>query len=103
MYGFEITVTLSAGDPDSLSASLDEITKQLAYMCSTTGEFKGYMVREQQSGGVTFLITAAAPDEVQALTAATSWLHSAVHAAGFATPGWLRRAEQVFDNAPAAC
>jgi hypothetical protein len=104
MYGFEITVTLSAGDPDSLSASLDEITNQLAGMCSTTDEFKGYIVTERQSGGVTFLITADAGDEVQALSAATSWLHSAVHAAGFATPGWLRRAEQVFDNnTPATC
>lgn len=103
MYGFEITVTLSAGDPDSLSVSLDEITNQLAYMCSTTEEFKGYLVTEQQSGGVIFLITADAEDEVRALTAATSWLHSAVHAVGFATPGWLKRAEQVFDGTPAAC
>lgn len=102
MYGFEITVTLGTGDSDSLSASLDEITGELAGMCSMTDEFKGYMVTERQAGGVTFLITAAAADEVQALSAATSWLHSAVHAAGFSTPGWLKRAEQVFDAAPAA-
>jgi len=103
MYGFEITVTLSAGDPDSLPARLDEITGQLASMCSTTDEFKGYMITEQQSGGVVFLITADANDEVQALSAAISWLHSAVHAVGFATPGWLKRAEQVFDATPAVC
>ncbi len=102
MYGFAITITLSAG-PDSLSASLDEITGQLATMCSMTDEFKGYMITEQQSGGLTFLITADAPDEVQALSAAISWLHSAVHAVGFATPGWLKRAEQVFDGTPASC
>jgi hypothetical protein len=104
MYGFEITVTLSPEtDPDSLPARLDEITDHLADMCSTTAEFKGYMVTEQLSGGVTFLITADADNEVQALNAATSWLHSAVHAAGFATPGWLKRLEQVFDAEPATC
>lgn len=102
MYGFEITVTLSAGDPDSLSEHLDEITGELASMSSTTDEFKGYMVTEHQSG-VVFLITADADDEVRALSAAISWLHSAVHAAGFATPGWLKRAEQVFDGTPASC
>ena len=100
MYGFEITVTLS---PDSLSARLDEITDHLADMCSTTDEFKGYMVTEQEPGGVTFLITADADNEVQALNAATSWLHSAVHVAGFATPGWLKSLEQVFDRTPASC
>jgi hypothetical protein len=102
MYGFEITVTTSAGQPGSLIACLDEITKQLAITCSNTDEFKGYMITERQSGGVTFLITTTAKDEVQALSAAISWLHSAVHAVGFATPGWLKRAEQVFDDTPAS-
>lgn len=102
MYGFEITV-LSTGNPDSLSASLDEITGQLADMASRTDEFKGYMVMEGAAGEITVLITADAADEVQALSAATSWLRTAVHAAGFATPGWLRRAEQVFDGTPASC
>jgi hypothetical protein len=101
MYGFEITVTLSAGDPDSLSANLDEITGELARACSRTDEFKGYMITERQSGCITFLITADAADEGQALSAAISWLQTAVHTAGFATPGWLKRAEQVFDAAPA--
>src|SRR6266571_448905 len=101
MYGFEITVILSAGEPDSLSAKLDEITGQLAVASYGNDEFKGYMVMERGPGEVTFMITADADNEVEALTAATSWLHSAVHAAGFATPGWLRRAEQVFDGAPA--
>ena len=49
MYGFEITVTTSAGQP-ALSACLDEITNQLAIACSTTDEFKGYMITERQSG-----------------------------------------------------
>jgi hypothetical protein len=100
MYGFEITVTPGAGQPDSLSARLDEITNQLAIMCAGTDEFKGYMITERQSGGVTFLITTTAHDEVQALSAAISWLHSAVHAVDLATPGWLKRAEQVFDDTP---
>jgi len=99
MYGFEITVTTGAEQQDSLSACLDQITNQLADMCSRTDEFKGYMITERRSGAVTFLITTTAKDEVQALSAATSWLHSAVHAVGFATPGWLKRAEQVFDDA----
>ena len=103
MYGFEITVILSGGDPDSLSAKLDEIADQLAVASQGNEEFKGYMVMEREPGEVTFLITADADDEVKALTLATSWLHTAVHTAGFATPGWLRRAEQVFDSTPAAC
>jgi hypothetical protein len=103
MYGFEITITLSAGDPDSLSRMVDKITGQLAETCSATGEFKGYMITEREPGCLTFLITADADDEVRALSAAFSWLHLAVHEAGFATPGWLKRAEQVFDAAPAAC
>lgn len=103
MYGFEITATISTGDPDSLPANLDKITDYLADTCAATDEFKGYMITERQSGEVSFLITADADDEVQALNAATSWLRSAVHGAGFATPGWLKRLEQVFDAAPAAC
>jgi hypothetical protein len=101
MYGFEITVTLRDGDPSALSAKLDDIAAQLATACQSNDEFKGYMIVERSPREVTFLITADAADEVKALAAATSWLHTAVHAVGFATPGWLRRAEQVFDAASA--
>ena len=90
MYGFAITVTLSPEtDPDSLSARLDEITDHLADICSTTDEFKGYMITEQESGGVAFLITADADDEVRALNAATSWLRTAVHAVGLRHSGMV--------------
>jgi hypothetical protein len=101
MYGFRITVIASAGEPDSLSSKLDEITDQLALACHGNDGFKGYMVMERGPGEVTFLITADAGDEARAMTLAISWLHAAVHAAGFATPGWLRCAEQVFDDCPA--
>src|SRR6266487_5117348 len=97
MYGFRITVIVSAGEPDSLSSKLDEITDQLALASHSEDRFKGYMVMERGLGEVTFLITADAEDEAEGLTLAISWLHSAVHAVGFATPGWLRCAEQVFD------
>jgi hypothetical protein len=102
MYGFQITVTLGIG-PDSLSSKLDEITDQLAMASCNDDAFKGYMVVESVAGEATFMITAGAEDEVRALTAAISWLHTAVHAAGFATPGWLRRAEQVFDDDTVPC
>jgi hypothetical protein len=101
MYGFKITVILSAGEPDSLSSHLDEITDQLAFTSHNEDRFKGYMIMEGQPGQVTFLISADAEDEARGLTLAISWLHAAVHAAGFGTPGWLRCAEQVFDEAPA--
>jgi hypothetical protein len=100
MYGFQITVILGGIDPDSLSSKLDEITDQLAMASHSDDAFKGYMVVEKEAGEATFLITADAVNEAVALAAATSWLHTAVHAAGFMTPGWLRRAEQVFDNEP---
>lgn len=102
MYGFEITV-ISAGDPDSLFAKLDEITDQLALASSGNEDFKGYMVIERKPGEIIVLITVDADNEAKALSAATSWLHSAVHAAGFSTPGWLKCAEQVFDGTPASC
>jgi hypothetical protein len=101
MYGFKITVTISAGEPASLSSKLDEIADQLALASHNEDRFKGFMIRECDAGEVMFLITADTDDEATALTLAISWLHSAVHAAGFATPGWLRCAEQVFEGAPA--
>lgn len=100
MYGFQITVTHSGIGPDSLSSKLDEITDHLARASYGNDAFKGYMVVEKDDREATFLITASADNEAVALAAATSWLHTAVHAVGFATPGWLRRAEQVFDDAP---
>ena len=100
VYGFKITV-ISTGEPDSLCAGLDEITDQLAIASHSTDQFKGYMVLERGSEEVTFLITADAYDEARTLTLAISWLHAAVHAAGFATPRWFRCAEQIFDAAPA--
>jgi hypothetical protein len=97
MYGFKITVTLAGEKPENLRGKLDEITDQLAIMSSLDAEFADFMVTRHLSGDTTFLIVVdGREDEVQALTAATSWLHAAVHAAGFSTPGWLKRAEQVF-------
>ena len=101
MYGFKITVIVGAGEPDSLSSKLDDITDELALLAHSEDKFKGYMIMEHVPGEVTFLITADAESEVEALTLAISWLHCSVHAAGFATPGWLRSAEQVFDEVPA--
>lgn len=89
MYGIEITVTPVGGDRSTLSAKLDEITGRLAVMANDTEEFKGFMVSEEPSGDVTFLISADAVDGLSAMSAAFAWLHSAVHASGFSTPGWF--------------
>jgi hypothetical protein len=56
------------------------------------------MIREREPGCFSFVIAADAPDEVHVRCAATSWLHQAVDA-GFATTGWLKRAEQLFEQA----
>jgi hypothetical protein len=89
VYGIEITVTPVGGDLSTLPAKLDEITGRLAVMANDTEEFKGFMVSEEPSGDVTFLISVDAVDGLSAMSAAVAWLHSAVHASGFSTPGWF--------------
>lgn len=108
MYGIEITVTPLGGDRASLPAKLNEITGRLAVAASDTEEFKGFMVSEEPSGEVTFLISAVAVDGFSAMSAAISWVHSAVHASGFSTPGWFEWTSprvQVFagDKPPVEC
>lgn len=89
VYGVEITVTPVGGDRSTLSDKLDEITGRLAVTANDTDEFKGFMVSEEPSGDVTFLISVDAVDGLSATSAAFAWLHSAVHASGFSTPGWF--------------
>ena len=96
MYGFNITVTLAGGKPDNLDEMLDVVTDQLTLMCGREAEFEDFMVTRHTSGDATFLIVVHRDDEALGLTSAITWLHTAVNAAGFGTPGWLRRAEQVF-------
>jgi hypothetical protein len=96
MYGFNITVSLAGEKPGNLGGMLDEVTDQLTIMCSREAQFEDFMVTRHLSGDTTFLIVVSGPDEALAMTQAITWLHTAVNAAGFGTPGWLRRAEQVF-------
>lgn len=101
MYGFKITVSLDDEKPDDLRGQLDEVTNQLAIMHDREPDFADFMVTRHVSGDTTYLIVVSEPDgdgEAQALIRAMSWLHTAVHAAGFRTPGWLKRAEQVFTS-----
>lgn len=89
MYAVEITVTPVGDGHASLPAKLDEITGRLAVAASDTEEFKGFMVSEEPSGDVRFLISAVAVDGFSAMSAAVAWVHFAVHASGFSTPGWF--------------
>jgi hypothetical protein len=99
MYGFNITISLTGEEPGNLDGMLDEVTDQLTIMCSREIKFEDFMVTRHLSGDTTFLIVVCGTDdEVMALTCAITWLHTAVNAAGFGTPGWLRRAEQVFEE-----
>jgi hypothetical protein len=96
MYGYKITVSLDGEKPDDLRGKLNEVTDQLAIMHSREAEFADFMVTGHVSGDATFLIVVDVDDEVRALSAAASWLQTALHAAGFGTPGWLKNAEQAF-------
>ena len=99
MYAFRILVTLEGEKPDDLRGRLDEVTDQLAIMNSREDDFADFMVTRHTSGDTTFFIVVDDKDgEAQALIEAMSWLQTAVHAAGFGTPGWLKKAEQVFSE-----
>lgn len=96
MYGFNITACLAGEKPGNLDEMLDKATDELTLMCSREAEFEDFMVTRHPSGDTTFLIVVSGVDEATGMTRAIIWVHTAVNAAGFATPGWLRRAEQVF-------
>lgn len=98
MYGFNIEVKLAGTRPDNLDEMLDVVTDQLTLMCAREAEFEDFMVTRHTSGDATFLIVVNRDAEAMALTSAIMWLHTAVSEAGFATPGWLRSAEQVFEE-----
>lgn len=97
MYGFDITVSLAGEKPGNLDEMLDVVTDQLTIMCDREAEFEDFIVIRDPSGDTTFqIVVCGTDDEARALTRAIGWLHTGVNAAGFGTPGWLRRAEQVF-------
>jgi hypothetical protein len=97
MYGFNITVCLTGEKPGNLDEMLDVVTDQLTIMCDRETDFEDFMVTRHVSGDATFLIVVSAKeDEARAMTRAITWLHTALNAANFGTPGWLRRAEQIF-------
>ena len=100
MYGFKVTVSLDDDKkPDDLRGHLDEVTNQLAIMHSRESNFADFMVTRHVSGDTTYLIVVEDKNdegEAKALICAVSWLHTAVHTAGFGTPGWLKTTEQVF-------
>lgn len=99
MYAFKILVELEGEKPDDLRGRLDQVTDQLAIMHSREAEFADFMVTRHTSGQTTYFIVVddrSDKGEAKALGTAMTWLHVAVHAAGFGTPGWLKKAEQVF-------
>ena len=104
MYAFKIMVTLDDDDrPDDLRERLDEVTNQLAIIHSRDPDFADFMVTRHVSGDATYLIVVedkTGDGEAKALGCAVSWLHTAVHTAGFGTPGWLKTTEQVFTPGP---
>lgn len=97
MHAFNITISLAAEKPGNLDRMLDGITSQLTIMCSCEAYFEDFIVTRHVPGDTTFLIAVCErdDDEVRALVNAITWLDTALKAAGYGTPGWLRRAEQV--------
>ena len=77
-YGFEIRVTPKGDGPAFLPAAMDEIVGRLVRQAAADEAFTGWMVTEHQDGAATFLISADAGTEREALSCSLAWLQQAV-------------------------
>jgi hypothetical protein len=90
IYEAVIPVHVALSDPGSdLGIAIDNVTDQLALIDERTPELLDYAVSsDATSNTVLFEITAEADDDMEALSAALSWIRTAIHATGGNTPGW---------------
>lgn len=92
MYATVIPVHVELVNGVGLGDAARQVVNQLALIDEQTPEFLDYAVSSDAGDGiVTFEITADAEDELQAVAGAVSWVRTAFHAAGNATPGWSVR------------
>ncbi len=74
----------------------------MALIDEQTPEFLDYAVSSDAGDGtVTFEITGDAEDDLHAVAGAISWVRTAFHAAGGATPGWSVRGVGAVEVEPA--
>jgi hypothetical protein len=90
MYEAVIPIHVALANPsDDLGEAIDNVTDQLALIDEHTPELLDYAVSSDATdNAVIFEVTVEADDDLQALTAALSWVRTAIHAAGGNTPGW---------------
>lgn len=90
MYQAVIPVHVSPGDTDAdLGEVIDEVTDALALIDERTPELLDYAVSSDATdNSVVFELTVEADDDLQALSAALSWVRTAIHAMRGNTPGW---------------
>jgi len=90
MYEAVIPIHVALGDPDAdLGQEIDDVTDQLALIDERTPELLDYAVSSDAAdNAVVFELTVDADDDLLALSAALSWVRTAIHATGGNTPGW---------------
>jgi hypothetical protein len=90
MYEAVIPIHVALESPSAdLGAAIDDVTDQLALIDESTPELLDYAVSSDATdNAVVFELTVEAGDDMQALTAALSWVRTAIHATGANTPGW---------------
>jgi hypothetical protein len=90
MYAVVIPIYVILGNPDvDLGEATDQVTDQLALIDERTPALLDYAVSSDASENtVLFEVTVDADDEMEALAGAVSWVRTAIHATGGATPNW---------------
>lgn len=90
MYEAVIPIHVGLSGPGvDLGEVIDDVTDQLALIDERTPELLDYAVSSDVTdNAVIFELTVEADDDMQALSAALSWVRTAIHATGGNTPGW---------------
>lgn len=91
MYEAVIPIHVGLSGPGAdLGQAIDDVTDQLALIDERTPELLDYAVSSDATdNAVVFELTVEADDDMQALSAALSWVRTAIHATGGNTPGWV--------------
>lgn len=90
MYEAVIPIRVAfTGSRTDLGTVIDQVTDQLAVIDEQTPELLDYAVSSDATDSTAvFEVTVDASDEMEALSAAVSWIRAAIHGTGGATPGW---------------
>jgi hypothetical protein len=88
---YEVVIPLRVGLPADigLGEAIDRATDELAAIDKRTPELLDYAVSSDAGARTAvFEITVEAPDGLEALNGAVSWVRAALHSTGGRTPGW---------------